>query len=76
MQDIDRITGLALQALADHMDDIDKYAPAMIRRGITAQLQRRPGLVRDAHLSSDAQRLIRAVTEDAVEEYLLHRSVA
>ena len=26
MQDVDRIAGQALQALGDHMDDIDKYA--------------------------------------------------
>ena len=66
MTDADRIAGLAMQALADHMDDIDRYAPAAARRYVTALLAGKPGTPRTTTLHPLADRLLRECVLDVM----------
>lgn len=62
--EVERITGIALQALGDHMDDVDKYAPAACRRYVAALLANKPGTPHTRELHPLADKLLRECVLD------------
>ena len=66
MTSLDDITGAALQALGDHMDDVDRYAPAAARRYVAALLAGKPGTPHTTELHPAADRLLRECVLDAL----------
>jgi hypothetical protein len=66
MTDVERIAGLAIQALGEHMDDIDKYAPGAARRYVQALLAGKPGTPHTATLHPLADRLLRECVLDVM----------
>jgi hypothetical protein len=57
MTDVDRITGAALLALGDHMNDVDKFAPAAARRYVEALIAGKPGTPHTSQLHPQADKL-------------------
>jgi hypothetical protein len=68
--DVERIAGPALLALGDHLNDIDKYAPAAARRYVAALLAGKSGTPHTSELHPLADRLLR---ECVLDELSLNR---
>jgi hypothetical protein len=66
MTDVDRITGAALLALGDHMNDVDKFAPAAARRYVEALIAGKPGTPHTKSLHPFADKLLRECVLDVM----------